>query len=73
MATWTVEQCDAKIAEFESALDELALLPTRTTTGKTSVDLSGKSAEIQERLETWRQRRSALLNGGRAPRLERCC
>lgn len=73
MATWTVQQCDDAIAELEAALDELVLLPVRGSTGKTSRDLSGKSAEIQDRIETWQSRRAALLNGGVAVRPQRGC
>jgi hypothetical protein len=68
-----VEQCEAKIAELEQALDELALLPARGGTGKTQLDFVGKAAELQDRIETWQLRREALLNGGVARRKERMC
>lgn len=70
---YTIAQCDEKIAELEAALDELATLPTRGHTGKTAVDLSGADGRIQDRLDTWKMRRAALLNGGEAPRLRRSC
>lgn len=73
MATYTVAQCDAQIVALEAALDEIVLLPVKGTTGKTSLDLSGKRAEIEDRIETWQQRRAALLNGGVALRPQRGC
>lgn len=72
-APWTLAEVEAKIAAFEAALDDLALLPTRGSTGKTSLDLSGKAREIQDRLDTWRERREALINGEAASYRERGC
>lgn len=69
----TEEQCDAKIAAFQAALDELALLPTRGSTGKTALDLSQNEARIKDRIEHWQGVKAALQNGGAAPRTERCC
>lgn len=73
MASYTVEQCDAKLTELQAALDELALLPTRGSTGKTSLDLSGASERVKDQIETWQLRRDALLNGGIALRTRREC
>lgn len=70
---YTVEQCDAKLAELEEALDELALLPDEGSTGKTQLKLDGATARIKDRIETWQLRRAAALNGGRALRTRRTC
>lgn len=70
---YTVAQCDSKIAELEAALDELALLPMKGTTGKTTIDLTNKRADIEARLDTWTLRRAALANGGVALRTRREC
>lgn len=69
----TVEQCDEKIAAFQAALDELALLPTRGQTGRTMLDLSDNEAKLLERIEHWQGVKAALLNGGVAVRKTRCC
>lgn len=71
--TWTVPQCEAKLAELREALDELALLPKRGRTGKTELDMTGKVAELEAQIDKWERRREALLNGGRARRKERMC
>lgn len=73
MATYTLEECESKIAEFEAALDELASLPTRGQTGKTTIDLTGASERVRDQLEMWKTRRDALSNGGYLPPLRRDC
>lgn len=73
MATYTLEQCDTAIAALEAGLDELALLPDEGATGKTRLKLDGATGRANDRLETWKLRRAAVLNGGHLPRLRRDC
>lgn len=70
----TVAQIDAKLAELEEARDELILLPTEGTIGRTSVKLGDKKLDqIEGRISDLRLERAALLNGGRALRPRRGC
>lgn len=75
MATWTLEQIDAKIAELEAAADEAAILPDAGTVGATSFSGNrGTLQSIERRLATWRRRRRLLANGGVAqPPRRGCC
>ena len=69
----TVAECDAKIAKLEAERESLRRVPTRGAVGRTSIDLGGKRAEVEEELELWRERRLAALNGGRAVNRTRVC
>jgi len=70
---WTIPQCEDKLVQLREALDELVLLPTSGSTGKTSLSFAGKVAELEAQIDKWERRREALLNGGRAVRKERIC
>lgn len=70
---WTIPQCEAKLVQLREALDELVLLPTSGSTGKTKLDFAGKVGELEAQIDKWERRREALLNGGRAVRKERIC
>lgn len=71
--TLTLEQIDAKIAEFNAALDDAAITPGGSV-GATSVTIdTAYEQRIRNRLDDYQRRRARLLNGGLAMPTQRCC
>lgn len=62
--TYTVAECEARIAAFEAKLDEIAVLPTVGSTPATSLDHSKTADRINERLAVWRDRLAVARAGG---------
>lgn len=63
--TYTVAECEAKIVELETELDDLAVLPTGGTIGKDRVHgLDRTQKAIQRRIDVWTRRLLAARNGG---------
>lgn len=74
MATYTLEQIDAKIAELEAEEEELARLPDSGSVGATSYSGTGRTLQsVRQLLDTWRRRRRTYLNGGLPLPKRRCC
>lgn len=69
--TLTLEQIDAKLAEFNAALDDIALVPSGSV-GATSITIDNEN-RLRARIEDYQRRRDRLVNGGVALRTQRCC
>ena len=66
--TYSVDDCETKIAELETKLDELATLPTSGRIGADTVNLDKTYDRTKERLKVWERRLQQALNGGKAVR-----
>ena len=71
MPPWTQADCERRITQLQAELDDIVLLPTRVSTGKSALDFSGKVQVLNEALDTWRRRLALLTSGGTARRKER--
>lgn len=72
MASYTLEQCDAKIAYYEAIIEEAAGLTDDGNVGGTAyAGADGMDSRAQAQLKIWQQRRMIVLNGGQPVVLRR--
>lgn len=62
--SYTVAECEARLAAIRDALTEISELPTRGNVGKTVLDHSQTPSELRAEEGIWLERLRAAHSGG---------